>query len=51
RWGRNIKFILMMFGWIQKSAIFSYQMRLAPITAASRATRAYDVLERSNNGQ
>ncbi|KAG0197044.1 hypothetical protein BGX33_000990, partial [Mortierella sp. NVP41] len=50
-WGRNVKFILMMFDWIQKSAIFSYQMRLASITTAGRATRAYDILERSNNGQ
>lgn len=51
RWSQNIKFLLMMFDWIQKSAIFSYQMRLAPVTTAGRATRAYDVLERSNNGQ
>jgi len=41
----------MMFDWIQKSAIFGYQMRLAPVTTAGRATRAYDVLERSNNGE
>ncbi|KAK3805716.1 MAG: hypothetical protein JOS17DRAFT_779881 [Linnemannia elongata] len=51
RWGRNVKFILMMFDWIQKSAIFSYQMRLASTTTAGRATRTYDILERSNNGQ
>ncbi|KFH73936.1 hypothetical protein MVEG_01149 [Podila verticillata NRRL 6337] len=51
RWGQNIKFILMMFDWIQTSAIFSYQMRLVPVTTAGRATQAYDILERSNNGQ
>ncbi|KAF9323919.1 hypothetical protein BG006_001005, partial [Podila minutissima] len=51
RWGRNIKFILMMFDWIQKSAIFGYQLRIAPAMTAGRATRAHEVLERSNNDQ
>ncbi|KAG0027227.1 hypothetical protein BGZ81_005791 [Podila clonocystis] len=50
RWGRNIKFILMMFDWIQKNAIFGYQMRIASATTGGRATRAHDILERSNDG-
>lgn len=51
RWGRSVKFILMMFDWIQKDAIFSYQRRIAPLTTGGRATRAKDILERSNNGE
>jgi len=47
RWGRNIKFILMMFDWIQKSAIFAYQRRLARSSTGGRLTRAEDVLDRS----
>ncbi|KAF9583846.1 hypothetical protein BGW38_008338 [Lunasporangiospora selenospora] len=41
RRGRNVKFILMMFDWIQKAAVFGYQMRLAPATTAGKATRAH----------
>ncbi|KAG0243352.1 hypothetical protein BG011_003155, partial [Mortierella polycephala] len=47
RWGRNIKFILMMFDWIQKSAIFAYQRRVARPTTSGRKTRADDVLNQS----
>ncbi|KAF9183140.1 hypothetical protein BGZ51_004206 [Haplosporangium sp. Z 767] len=47
RWGRNIKFILMMFDWIQKSAIFAYQRRVARPTTGGRKTRADDVLNQS----
>ncbi|KAF9397119.1 hypothetical protein BGZ94_006392, partial [Podila epigama] len=50
RWGRNIKFILMMFDWIQKNAIFGYQMRMASARTEGRATRARDILERTNDG-
>ena len=41
----------MMFDWIQKSAIFNYQMRVAPAMTNGRATRAHEVLERSNNNR
>ena len=51
RWGRNIKFILMMFDWIRKDAIFGYQMRLGRAMTGGRATRAHEILERSNNGE
>ncbi|KAG0314632.1 hypothetical protein BGZ97_009088 [Linnemannia gamsii] len=47
RWGRNIEFILMMFDWIQKSAIFACQRRLARSSTCCRLTRAEDVLDRS----
>lgn len=50
RWGRNIKFILMMFDWIQKSAIFAYQRRLARTTTGGRKTTADDVLNPSYEG-
>jgi hypothetical protein len=51
RWGRNIKFILMMFDWIQKSAIFAYQRRVARPTTGGRKTRADDVLNQSYHGE
>ncbi|KAK5814188.1 hypothetical protein F5H01DRAFT_393710 [Linnemannia elongata] len=47
RWNRNIKFILMMFDWIQKSAIFAYQRRLARSSTGGRLTRAEDMLYHS----
>jgi hypothetical protein len=37
----------MMFDWIQKSAIFAYQRRLARSSTGGRLTRAEDVLDRS----
>lgn len=37
----------MMFDWIQKSAIFAYQRRLARSSTGGRLTRAQDVLDRS----
>lgn len=40
----------MMFDWIQKSAIFGYQMCMAPAATGGRATRAHEILERSNSG-
>jgi hypothetical protein len=37
----------MMFDWIQKSAIFAYQRRMARSSTGGRLTRAEDVLDRS----
>ncbi|KAG0336081.1 hypothetical protein BG004_008209 [Podila humilis] len=34
---------------IQKATIFGYQMRVTPAKTASRATRAHEIRERSNN--
>lgn len=41
----------MIFDWIQKSAIFAYQRRLARSTTDGRITRAEDVLEHSIGGE
>ncbi|KAG0295368.1 hypothetical protein BGZ98_001414 [Dissophora globulifera] len=46
----SVVFILMTFDWIQKSAIFAYQRRVARPTTGGRKTRADDVLNRSFHG-